>query len=273
MGNIFFATLGQRPEAITVAYDLLAERLEFDEAVIIMTEPNLSGIGNAFNSLREVMRRDYPQLRVTWEILRDDHGNPLIDIVDSSTANAYYFGIYDVLNRYYRTQRHALHMLVAGGRKAMSIYATLAAGLVFGSQDRLWTVLSPGEIMKPGLFHIPAGMRDQVQLVMLPLPPAHILPGSFSREMLEDPLGSYRARANTRERFLRSLTKSERRLVELLLQHPYSTYAELGAIAGIAGKTAENQFHSVFEKMGIFYDHVDKVRNKRQALIDLLTRD
>ncbi len=50
----------------------------------------------------------------------------------------------------------------------MTIYATLAAALIFGPRDRVWTVLSPPNLIREGLFHLPPGTRDQVILVDLP---------------------------------------------------------------------------------------------------------
>jgi len=266
MPNIFLATLGQRPEAITIAYDQLAERIPFEQMGIIHTDAERSGIANAFNDLRGVVLRDYAHITVRWHEARRQNGDPILDIDTQSAAHDYYLALFAIL-REYRSSGYTLHLLIAGGRKAMSVYAALAASLVFGGQDRLWTLLSPADVVEQrGLFHLKPGMRDRVQLVEMPILPARLLPGDFPT----DPQAFIAQRRDPRIDFLSRLTKQEARVTELLTQHPYATTDELATFLNKSPRTVENQLRAVYDKMTGFFDVGTKKAGKRQFLIDLL---
>jgi CRISPR-associated protein Csx14 len=268
MADVFIATLGQRPAAITVALDKLGAQYTFAEAVILHTDAYRSGIADALASLRKVMRSDYPDLYVTWHPVTDDGDVPLLDISDERSSTAYYRGVLKALLEHQR-RGQTLHLLVAGGRKAMSIYATLAATLVFGPRDRLWTVLSPELMLRdPGQFHIPPGLRDQVQVIDLPLLPSRLSPSE--RAQLDDPMQFVANRRNPREALLASLSPQERRLALLLEQHPYATNEELADMLDKHVRTIENQFRGIYHKLGAFSDQADSTTRKRQILLDVL---
>jgi hypothetical protein len=266
MPTIYIATLGQRPEAITVAFDLLRETYRYEALAILHTEPEHSGIAEAYGELSAVCDRDYSDLLVHFRELRCADGAPLIDIADQTTAEAYHRAVLEKLLEYKRDGWH-LHLMLAGGRKAMSIYAMLAASLLFEPpRDRVWTVLSSEKLLaQPGQFHIPPGLRDQVQLVELPLRPARIVPGTDIEWLLARPVSS-------RDAFLAKLTAAERELAENLRRHPYASNAELAAIAHKSVKTIETQFSSIYGKLIGYLDFGENISEKRLylALLDLL---
>ncbi len=264
MPALYVATLGQRPEAITVAFDRLNEQYRYEGLAVLHTEPNVSGIAQAYSDLRAVCASDYSTRQRHFHEIAYDDSSPLIDIEDQRSAEAYYRGVLRVLYEYKR-DGWLLHLMIAGGRKAMSIYAMLAASVLFEPpHDRVWTVLSPESMLaKPGQFHVPAGMRDQVQLVELPLRPARIAPGTAIEALLERPISRLGA-------FLNKLTPAEREVVELLRRSPYASNEELGIIGHKSGRTVENQLASVYDKLIGFLDFGETITNKRQALLDVL---
>ena len=266
MTNVYLATLGQRPEAITVALDLLSERYNFAEAVILHTEPQVSGIADAYRNLQAVFTQDYPDLPTRWYELTGVNGSPLIDIENQATANHYYQAILDVLLEYKR-QGYALHLMIAGGRKAMSIYATLAAGALFGGQDRVWTVLSPPAMLNTlGQFHVPAGLKHEVQLVQLPLLPARFVGG-----YLPENVNVYlQRRQDLRTDFFSRLTPAEQEVAEAFTEHPYHFNEDLADMLGKSKRTIDNQFASIYQKLALFLDAWEDIGDKRAALRDLL---
>src|SRR5690606_29338895 len=183
---------------------------------------------------------------------------------DQHSAEAYYRGVLQVLYEYKR-DGWLLHLMLAGGRKAMSIYAMLAASALFEPpHDRVWTVLSPEAMLaQPGQFHTPPGLRQQVQLVDLPLRPARIAPGTTVEALLERPLSRSRA-------FLAKLTPAERDLAELLRRNPYASNDQLGQLSNKSGRTVENQLRTIYDKMIGFLDKGESITDKRQALLDIL---
>lgn len=267
MPYVFLATLGQRPEAITVAYDRLSERYSYDMLALLHTDSQASDIATAHAALSIVLQRDYPRLTVHYHEITRVNGMPLLDIEGTADAEVYYDEVLDVLQNY-KEQHFHIHLMVAGGRKAMSIYAMLAASLVFEPpHDRVWTVLSPQTILeRRGQYHIPAGIRDQVQVVELPLITTHPAPGVHPKEVL-------RSRGNRRAAFLAKLSKQERVLVELLIEQPYAKNEQLAGMLHKSDRTIENQFGSIYNKMIGFLDLGERVSNKRQALLDILRQN
>lgn len=266
MANVYLATLGQRPEAITVALNLLSDRYSFATAGILLTSPRHSAITDAYHDLRAAFARYYPALPLRWHELNNPDGTAIADIENQASANHYYHSVLKVL-LHYKQQGHVLHLMVAGGRKAMSIYATLAAAALFGTHDRVWTVLSPPAMLNvPGQFQIPPGLRQEVQLVHLPLLPARLLGGG-----LPDDVDSYlQRRQDLRTDFFIRLSPAEKEIAEAFTLHPYHMNEELGALLGKSKRTIDNQFASIYQKLGLFLDTWEEIGDKRAALRDLL---
>lgn len=268
MTDVFMATLGQRPEAITMALDVLVERCDFAEIVILHTEPHLSGIAQAWATLRPVLLRDYDIPVRGYEVLGPGDV-PIIDVNEPIHAEGYYHGVLNALSAYKRDS-FTVHLVVAGGRKAMSIYATLAASLLFGGHDQLWTVLSPEALVNQrGVFHAPLGVAG-VQVVNMPILPNRLLPGVDMNALLADPVSYLAKRRDVRADFLSRLTAREREVVDLLWAHPYATNAVLGDVLGKSERTVENQLRSVYDKMVGYFDFGERVTHKRRALLDVL---
>jgi CRISPR-associated protein (TIGR02584 family) len=261
---VFLATLGQRPEAITMALDVLHPRYHYDEVGILHTHAEKSGIATAYRDLVQRFEQDYDALTMHSYEIQDPNGQGLLDITDQHTAELYYRGVLDVLRRY-RVQYIPVHLLVAGGRKAMSIYATLAASLLFSEHDRVWTVLADQRIMKTGVFHAPPSDYDKVQVVQLPLLPSRRLPGTMSDV---DVLLQHES---PRTSFLSELTPQEMVLCETLKQHPYASNDDLATILSKSAKTVERQFSFIYQKLLTHFDLSIDDRYKRQALIDVLS--
>ncbi|MDZ4771096.1 MAG: CRISPR-associated ring nuclease, partial [Chloroflexota bacterium] len=249
---------------ITVAFDRLNEQYRYAGLAVLHTEPTISGIAQAYADLRAVCARDYPNIPAYFHEIAYADGAPLIDIADQRSAEAYHRAVLEVLYAYKR-DGWLLHLMLAGGRKAMSIYAMLAASALFEPpHDRVWTVLSSEAMLsKPGQFHVPAGMREQVQLVELPLRPARIAPGTDVEALLARPISRGDA-------FLAKLTPAEREVADLLRRNPYASNDQLGKIGNKSGRTIENQLASIYDKMIGFLDFGETISDKRQALLDLL---
>lgn len=265
MPTVFLATLGQRPEAITVALDRQLERYSYDQIGILHTEPFHSGISKALSALREVLPRDYEHLSVRYHELLDSQQRGLIDLDSASSAQAYFEAIFEVLNAY-RQEGYHIHLLVSGGRKAMSVYATLAASYLFDTPyDKVLTVLSSENLVaEEGKFHAPSGMRGQVQVVDLPLRPARLVPGANASEIIRQRPQS------SREEFLGRLTPQERLLCDTLLQNPHATNRELGKILHKTERTVENQLSSIYDKMEGYFTGVPEASKKRFVLLRVL---
>ena len=275
---IFLATLGQRPEAITIAMDILRERYHYSTVGIIHTDPLQSGITTALRQLTTVLAADYPDLLVQCHEIVCRHNLSLLDIVDSATAEDYHQGMIHIL-RAYRQMGVCLHLLVAGGRKAMSIYATLAAALVFGAEDRVWIVLSPGELLaQPGQFHCPPALRAQVTVVELPIVRVQRPDDRGNVAIIDAPTGTLIARERLRARLLALLSRKERAIIAVMEGQPHLGNEQIAVLLGRTRSTIENQFRSIYAKLLTYLQQeyaelgYDGTQNKRQMLLDIIQR-
>lgn len=267
MSSIFLATLGQRPEAITMALDVLKERYSYDSIGILHTEPDHSGISAALYKIKQVLDRDYSEFNRRYHEIQFENGDPLFDIVNQYTAEAYYRGVLTIL-RDYMVDGYHVHLLVAGGRKAMSIYATLAASLIFKHDDFVWTVLSSAKVLDSRQFHAPPGFASGVQLVQLPILPSRFLPETLAEMDIDQILNSH---DDPRENLLHELSEEEMRLVVLLNEHPRVTRKRLASLLGKSVKTVDHQFRSIYRRMDKYYavHHT----HKKQILLDILKKE
>lgn len=171
--TIFLATLGQRPSAITMALNILSKQHDYKSVGILHTHPNESDISEALNALSHVLDTHFNHLTIQYHEMRFADGEPLVDINNQHTAEGYYLALLEILHRYKQSHEH-IHLLVAGGRKAMSIYATLAASLVFDMQDSVMTILTPPDLMQPDVHIVPAKRLNDISIVQLPLMPSRL---------------------------------------------------------------------------------------------------
>lgn len=250
-----------------MALDKLLPRYHYDKVLILHTDPTHSDISQAYNDLMAVLKADYPTLEIGSHTLGYANGKALTDISDQHSAEAYYHALLELICQY-RIHYIPIHLLIAGGRKAMSIYAALAAELLFGEHDRLWAIHSSPTLIQSALFHAPVGMQDHIQIIQLPIRPSRLLPATIMGEDIQHLLE--RLHTSPRQAFLHALTEEESNLAECLHQHPYAGNDELGRILGKSSKTVENQLRSIYSKLFTYFDLNIEDKRKRQALQDVL---
>lgn len=264
MTRVFLATLGQRPEAITLALDALLTRFSYERVGILHTEPQHSGIAGALQALRPVLTNDYADMAKIYHEIQFENGEPLIDITNQHSAEAYYRGLLSVLQDYI-VQEYTVHLLVAGGRKAMSIYATLAASMVFSSRDYVWTVLSSPELVRQRTFHARGYQKNEVQPVRLPIMPSRFTVGTLTGMDVDDIIAVQR---DPREKFLADLSEEEMRLVELLRDHPRATNKDLAKMLKKSASTIDSQFTRIYQRMETHF--VVKGKHKKHILREII---
>jgi CRISPR-associated protein (TIGR02584 family) len=262
MRRIFVATLGQRPEAITVALDEMLRRVRYDAVAIVHTAET-SAIAESLAQLRKVFAKDYQGLLVFYHEIMLRSGKPMLDVNTQDTATDYFYGVFEVLKHYWQ-QGDRQHLLISGGRKAMSAYAMIAASYVFNHEDdRVLVVVSDERLTaNHGQFHVEPGMRDQVQIVYLPLQPARLAPGSDPAELFDRWLPM-------REKFLAKLSAAERELCEVFQSYQYADNKELGEYLSKSERTVAKQLENIYKKMDGFFD-TTLPKDKRSILRDIL---
>lgn len=267
MGHVFLATLGQRPSAITMALDILREQHDYETVGILHTHPEKSDIRDALLELSDVLDEHFSGIPVKYHELRFGDGTNLLDVKDQHSAEGYYLALMDILYRY-KKSGNRIHLLVAGGRKSMSIYGTLAASMIFNIEDSVMTILTPQDLMKPGIYTVPAKRYRDIKIVQLPLMPSHLSsPDAVPQGLLKDILALRRA---PQKRFLENLTPQETALVDMLKLYPYESNAELAERLFKAKRTVDNQFAAIYQKMEALLNMELDDNRKRQALLDVV---
>ena len=234
------ATLGTRPQVVTIALDLLLQAGEcIDEVVVIHTlSPRpTKGIPDRplpdlMNACLRALEQEFPRrstyahngrpcsyrpLRLTVQ------GQPIDDVHSAEDARAVMAAIFYEAQTL-KKRGMAVHLSIAGGRKSMSVYGMATAQLLFDSADRLWHLLSSPAFEASGAMH--PNHPDDAHLVRIPvLPISTIFPGMVGLLTSPDPLAildnklslmDLEARRQ-REAFLHGLPASERRLVDALM--------------------------------------------------------
>ena len=265
MSLIFLATVGQRPAAVTMAFDLLGQRYKYSEIGFIVTDPQHPNIKSYHQQLLSFTREDFPDYDIVNHIVRDTENQPLIDIHNSHDAEIYFRNILSILKSY-REDGHHIHFLVAGGRKAMTTYATIAASLIFGINDHVYTIISSEKLIREGHRKVPIGRSNEVEIVPLPMLPSRLLPNMLPMITVTEII---ELTNDSRERFLGDLTEIEHNLVETVYQNPRATYKKLGNMLNKSPRTIENQLAKIYTKMLPYYE-IQNTREKKNTLIDVM---
>lgn len=271
MPHILIATLGEKASALTYAFDRWLDTHQQGHFAVVHTSPQHEKIATALNHIKAFVSRRFPNTPTDYHEITRQSGAPMLDVDDSDMAWDYFGGFLKIVADY-ATRNFILHVLIAGGRKEMSVYATVAAAAIFRETvDQLWTVHSPPELIQSGELAIPTGRKQDVKLINLPILPAR-LSDEERHALLDDPHRYFARRMEKRSQFLEILTPAERELCDLRLEFPYIDNGELGVKLNKARRTVENQLASIYNKMQQIVPELGELDGERksQALMDLL---
>ncbi len=267
--EVLIATLGTRPEVITLALDLLLPDHPITHVVVIHTARRFMPIGRALTRLEKEFpdrtRYAHAGIACTFETVElHVAGQPFDDIATREQAGAAFTAIYQRV-QHHKQAGHRIHLSIAGGRKSMSVYGMAVAQLLFDTEDRLWHILSHPTFEESDAMH--TDRAEDVQLVRIP-----VLANSFLNPVLseliitDDPMRAVERQQDLltlqqrqrRHTFLtQHLTAAEYRVVEalmreILLENRSPTYEQLGRRLIRAPKTVEHTLRSVYGKLGDF---------------------
>lgn len=269
MPYLYLATLGQRPQAITVAFDVLKERYGYARIGILHTDPLHSGIVTALSDLKNELAHAYPHLPVDLYEIIDLHGQSLLDIEDDASAEAYFYGVLKVLLSY---KQHGwnIHVMVAGGRKAMSVYSVYAASLLLDEHDSVWTILTPPDIMSSGVYHVQPSERERIKVMSLPFLPSRFAPTTLETLTHQDIIDYLQRRLSRKELLLSRLTPAQQRVATALALHDDYSDEQLAKALVLSIKTIQRHLQDIYGEIRASFDFSDKIRDMRLALIKVM---
>jgi hypothetical protein len=199
---VYIATLGNAPQVVTLALDILLPQYPFVEVCVIHTDdrPEERLPKMKFSTMHETVQQldkeflnhkpmpappgekawrvdykcqdryyQFTYRRVLIQREEQEPGQlatavPVKDVETEANSQAAFRTIFRTIQRY-KGQRAVIHFNLAGGRKSMSVFAMCAAQIVFAPGDKLWHVVSQHEFMNTREMHDTA---DRSRLVPIP---------------------------------------------------------------------------------------------------------
>lgn len=271
--STLIATLGSKAQIITLTLDLLRQRNELPrEVVVVHTHHDRPETAEALARLQADLPLVYPQ--VSWRSLelRDEAG-PLGDVTAPHEVEVAFRMLYAEVHAA-KSANQAVHLMIAGGRRTLSVFGMATAQLLFDENDHLWHLSSHPDLEESGRLH--AGPGEWARLIPIPV----VLWGRLSPvfgelSVVSDPFeAAERLRQfHLREKWdaartfiLGSLSGAERKVVELLAREGL-TDAEIANRLSISPRTVERHLSDIYAKAAI---HWELSSVNRAQLITLL---
>lgn len=259
------ATLGSEAQVVTLTIDLLRQQgRDVRQVLVLHTAANSAPMQEAVQRLNDTLPKD-PRLCFELRVLQNTQGEALRD-VDSPEAGvlvcrAVYSAIREIKMANQDPQtRHSIDLCLAGGRKTMSVYAMIAAQLLFEGEDAAWHLFSAGDLLREKRMHWQAG--DEASLVSLPLLRyADVAPALFRLIESADPFAALnqaetQARAvraaRAREFWQYTLSPAEKACAKLLLCEGLAD-KQMAERLKKSRKTIESQLKSIYGKAELFF--------------------
>jgi CRISPR-associated Csx14 family protein len=267
------ATLGSKPQIITLALDCLrAQRVEPREVVILHTRRERPETAAALAALVTDFARHFPAIALRpMELSRD--GVPLADVTAPDEVEAAFRALYAEVRATKLAERQ-VHLLIAGGRRTLSVFGMAVAQMLFDDQDRLWHLSSHPALEESGRLHAAPG--EWARLIPIPVvawgqlsPVFDALRDEDDPQQAAERLRQLRLRDQWDQARIFVLTKlsaAERRVVEPLVRDGLSN-DELGARLCLSERTVEQHLRAAFAAAA---DHWELPSMNRTQLVALL---
>lgn len=166
--EVLIATVGLSPQVVTLALDeLLRRKVPIRRVIVVQPSEAQEAIKCSLDRLRAEIA-DYRQQRgITFEfrMFEDDDGYRPSDTQSRRDADI----VLKTLNRELRAAKQAgcrVHLSIAGGRKIISAFGTVAAQLQFEADDQCWHVIEGTQADREAMHPRPG---EEVRLVEVPI--------------------------------------------------------------------------------------------------------
>jgi CRISPR-associated protein (TIGR02584 family) len=274
--SILIATLGSKPQLITLALDCLHVLGKFpDDLVVVHASRGRKETSEAIKKLQLDFPANYPHLNARFEELMGDDGKPLADITSKEEVEAAFRSIYAIVSDAKLNEKQ-VHLLIAGGRRTLTVAGMSTAQILFDDEDRLWHLASHPELEASGSLH--ADGDEWSRLIPIPfIPWGRLSPVFDVLRSVKDPfeavqkLGTLRLRDqwdSARIFVLTKLTAAEKNVVELLVRDGLSQN-DIAANLTLSIRTVEEHMRSAYRKAKEYWELESDVRQPQ--LIRLLS--
>ena len=252
--SILVVTLGSKPQLVTLAVDCLRQRGEMlDKVVVVHASRERSETQKALLLLEELFPSSYPDINLEYLQLEKD-GKPLADVTSPEQVEVAFQMLYSTV-RAMKMQDRAIHLLIAGGRRTLTVFGMAVAQILFDDQDNLWHIASHPALEESGNLH--ASGDEWSRLIPIPViawgrmsPVFDILRSVDDPFVAAKQLSDFRLREQwdiARIFVLTKLTPSESSVAALLVQDGLRQ-SEIAERLGVSLRTVENHLRSIYRK-------------------------
>jgi len=256
---VLIAPVGTKPQLVTIATDLLQERDEpLNKVVLLHTALERPANRASVERLAATFEKHYPEIPLERVCFCDSSGLPLEDVTSEAAAREVFQTLYRQVKAAKQTGLR-VHLSIAGGRKIIAVYAMAVGQLLFGAEDRVWHLFSAAELVRSEALHPQAGQASLIRVPVLRW--SEISPALTDLILSEDPFEAVwrqekRLQSEARQRarlFVRQeLTGAEEEVVRILVEEGL-TNAEIGERTYRSAKTVEHHLSSVYAKARSFF--------------------
>lgn len=251
-------TLGAKPQLATLALDDLHQQgVRPVEVAVFHTDPARPATATALKALRGAWRAlpaaTRPRLRLVT--LSHGPGQPLADVLSETEVQAAFKALYAEVHTA-KQAGHAVHILIAGGRRTLTVFGMAVAQLLFDAHDRLWHLASHPALEARGDLH--AGPGEWTRLIPIPVVTwGQASPAFLTLREVSDPQEAVTRLTNARLRaewelaqtfVMGALSAGERQVVQALVRDGLTTQAALAARLCLSTRTVESHLRSAYRK-------------------------
>lgn len=272
------ATLGSEPQVITTTLDLLSRAGEsIRKTVVVHTAPQDHIISAALHALREEFSRSPYNSMYDLQLIpiQDKLGSPVPDVEKPLETEAAFSTIYNEI-RSAKMNQMKVHLLIAGGRKTLSLFGMAAAQILFDQDDLLWHLSSGDEYRNSKRMHPQPG--DETHLIPIPVIRwSQVSPILTDLNQFIDPFQAvdYLQKLQIDQKIEKirvfiadTLTPGEERVVSLLATQGLSDN-QIAERLILSPRTVEGHLRSAYAKAAAHWEIIEVNRSTLIALLSL----
>jgi DNA-binding transcriptional ArsR family regulator len=245
------ATLGSKAQLITLALDCLRQQGEVPgEVVVFHTHSQRPETAQALIRLQQ----DSTHLPLCRLVELCGPQGALMDVTQPDEVQCAFRQMYAEV-RAAKLADASVHLLIAGGRRTLTVFGMAIAQMLFDDSDRLWHLASHPNLEASGALH--AGPGEWARLIPIPVIPWGRLSPAFNLlYSVDDPFEAAERLAKLRLReqwdmarifLLTKVTSAEREVLDLLVRDGL-TQAEIAEKLSLSPRTVEGHLRSAYRK-------------------------
>jgi DNA-binding CsgD family transcriptional regulator len=252
--SVLIVTLGSKPQLATLALDCLHEMGEDPGSLLIVhASRERPETREALHSIQTEIPLTYPHLQFDCFELQEK-GSPLADITSPQEVQAAFRAVY-ALVRAAKLDEKKVHLLIAGGRRTLTVAGMATAQMLFDDQDRLWHIASHPGLELSSSLHAADGQWCR----LIPIPViawGRLSPAFDVLKTVDDPFVAAQKMSDLRLReqwdrarifVLTQLSAAERNVVELLVRDGLNQN-EIAEALSLSPRTVEQHLRSAYQK-------------------------